>query len=166
MECLQCKNRISEYLDNELSTLEYRDMEIHLEECSDCRDLMNELNNLSTATRLSIESIPVPPVLTDSIILSIQVERQRISKNQWLTGIFLILLSSPLLLLLTRVFSSILYLMYVTGSAIRRSLLTLLSAVSPWFMLSLGVFSVIVIITGTFVIKKLIYDFQINEVFQ
>lgn len=166
MECLQCRNRISAYLDNELSTLEYQDIKIHLEECSDCRDLMNELNNLSAATRLSIESIPVPPGLTNSIILSIQAERQRISKNQWLTGIFIILLSSPLLLLLTRAFSSILYLMYITGSAIRRSLITLLSAVSPWFMLSLGIFSVIVIITGIFIIKKLIYDLQLNEVFQ
>lgn len=166
MECLQCMNRISEYLDHELSTLERQDMEAHLEECSDCRNLMNELNTLSEATRLSIESIPVPPGLTDSIILSIQAEKQRTSKNQWFTGILLILLSSPLLVLLTRTFSSVFNLMYVTGAAFWRSSMTLLNLVSPGLMLSLGIFSGICVIASTFVIKKLIHDFQLNEVFQ
>lgn len=166
MECQQCMERISEYLDHELSTTECQDIEAHFEECSDCLNLKNELNALCEATRLSIESIPVPPGLTDKIILSIQAEKQRTSKNQWLTAIFLLLISSPLLLLLTRAFTRVFYLLYVIGAAIWRSLITLLSVVSPWFILSLGIFSVIVVITSTFVIKKLIHDFQLNEVFQ
>ena len=166
MECLQCMNRISEYLDNELSMTEYQDIAAHLEECSDCRNLMNELNTLSEATRLSVDSIPVPPDITDRIMLRIQAEKYKTSKNQWFTGILLILLSSPLLLFLKHTFFSVFYLMYVTAAIFWRSLMAMLNVVSPWFIFSLGIFSVIGIIISAFVIKKLIRDFQLNEVLQ
>ncbi|AFM42800.1 hypothetical protein Desaci_3925 [Desulfosporosinus acidiphilus SJ4] len=166
MECLQCMERISEYLDRELSTSEYQDMQAHLDECTDCRNTMNELTLLREATKLSIESIPVPLDLTDKIIMSILAEKHRTAKNQWFTSILLILLASPLLIVLTHTFFSVFYLIYATGTVFWRSLMTLLTVVSPWLMLSLGILSVIGITMGTLVIKNLISDFEFNEVFQ
>lgn len=166
MECLRCMEMISEYLDRELSTSEYQDMRAHLDECMDCRNTMNELTLLREATKMSIESISVPLDLTDKIIMSILAEKHRTAKNQRVTSILLILLSSPLLIVLTRTFSSIFYLIYATGTVFWRSSMTLLTVESPWLMLSLGILSVIGISMGAFVIKNLISDFEFNEVFQ
>lgn len=166
MECLQCIERMSEYLDRELSTSEYQDMQAHLDECMDCRNTMNELALLRESTKLSIESIPVPPDLANKILFSIQAEKHRTSKNQWITGILLILFLSPLLLFLTRTFSSIFNLIYTTSAVFWRSLMTLITVVSPWFMLSLGILSMAGIIMGAFVIQRLIRGFDLNEVLQ
>ena len=166
MECLQCMERMSEYLDRELSTSEYQDMQAHSDECSDCRNTMNELALLRESTKLSIESIPVPSGLANKILLSIQAEKYRTSKNQWITGILLILFLSPLLLFLTRTFSSIFNLIYTTSAVFWRSIMTLITVASPWFMLSLGILSIVGIIMGVFVIQRLIRSFDLNEVLQ
>ncbi|WP_425806590.1 anti-sigma factor family protein [Desulfitobacterium sp. Sab5] len=166
MECLQCMERISEYLDKELSESEHQDMQVHLDECKDCRNAMNELAHLREATKLSIDSIPVPPDLANKILFSIQEEKHKTSKNQWITGILLILFSSPLLLFLTRTFTSIFNLIYTTGAVFWRSLMTLITVVSPWFMLSLGILSAVGIIIGAIIILRLIRGFDLNEVLQ
>ncbi|WP_407311392.1 zf-HC2 domain-containing protein [Desulfosporosinus sp. SB140] len=166
MECLKCMARVSEYLDGELSMSESQEMKAHFDECTNCRNTINELNRLLEATKLSIESIPVPPDLTDKILLNIQVEKHKATKNLWFTSILLILLASPLLLFLTHTFYSIAHLFYATSAVLYRFLITLISFVPPWLMLSFGILLGLGITISSFIIKRLIHDLQLNGVFQ
>lgn len=166
MECRQCMERLSEYLDKELSLIEQQNVEAHLVGCSDCQNLMNELNALSEATKFSIESIPIPINLTDKILLSIQKEKHKIAKTQWLASVLLILFISPVFLLFTRAFSTIFYLIFTTSTAIWRSLVTLITAASPSIMLSVGILALTGISLGAYILKRLVQDFDLNGVFQ
>lgn len=166
MECLQCMERLSEYLDRELLSVEQQQIEAHLEQCSDCRNLMNELNAVQEAVKFNIESIPVPSDLADKIFLSILKEKQQNAKSQWIASVLLILFISPVFLFFTRTFSSVFCLFYTTGIAFWRSLVTLMSAAFPSIMLSVGILALTGITLGFFVIRKLIHDFEMNGVFQ
>ncbi|MDP4127109.1 MAG: anti-sigma factor [Bacillota bacterium] len=166
MKCVQCMERLSEYLDRELSSVEQQQVETHLEECSDCRNLMNDINALREAVKFNIESIPAPPDLVDKILLSIQKEKQKNAKSQWIASVLLIFIISPVFLLFTRAFSSIFYLFYTTGIAFWRSFVTLMTVVSPSIMLSVGILALTGISLGFFAIRKLIHDFEMNGVFQ
>lgn len=166
MECLQCMEQLSEYLDSELSSIGQQQIEAHLEECSDCRNLMNELNSLQEAVKLNVERIPAPPDLVDKILLSIQSEKQKNAKSQWIAGVLLILFISPAFLFFTRAFSSVFYLFYTTGIAFWRSYVTLMTVASPSIMPSVGILALTGISLGFFAIRKLIHDFEMNGVFQ
>lgn len=166
MECLQCIERLSEYVDRELTSVEQQQVEAHLEECSDCRNLVIELNALREAVKFNIESISTPPDLADKILLGIQKEKQKNAKGQWIASVLIILLISPGLLFFTRTFSSVFNLIYTTGIAFWRFLVTLMTVASPSIMLSLGILALIGITLGFFTIRKLIRDFEMNGVFQ
>lgn len=54
---------LSAYLDGALSTIEHRDLSVHLASCSDCRDDLHELD----AARTAVRALPVlePPEFLD-----------------------------------------------------------------------------------------------------
>ena len=164
MECLQCMERLSEYLDGELSANEYRDIEIHLQCCPDCRKVMDDLAAVSKEINLSIASIPIPTNLSVRIISAIEKEQHNTAKDIWLTSMLLAVFASPVLLIFSRTFSSMFHLVYTTGSAFWRSLLTFVTLFSPWVTVTVGILSLFLTIIGLYIIKTLLTKFEVNEV--
>lgn len=164
MECMQCMERLSEYLDGELDANEYREIEAHLQCCPDCRKVEDELAALSKEINLSIASFPIPTNLSVRILSTIQKEQHNTTKDLWLTSILLAFFASPILLIFSRTFSSVFYLVYTTGSAFWRSLLTLVTLFSPWVTVTVGILSLFLTIMGLYIIKTLLTKFEVNEV--
>jgi hypothetical protein len=165
MDCLQCIEQLSEYLDGELSTSEYRDIETHIQCCPECCKVKDELASVSKEIYLSIASIPIPNNLTERILSAIELEQQKAAKDLWLTSILLAAFASPILLIFTRTFSSVFHLVYATGSAVRHSLIALVMFISPWVTVTVGVLSLFVMVMGSYIIKVLLNKFEVNEVF-
>lgn len=164
MECLQCMERLSEYLDGELDANKYRDIEVHLQCCPDCRKVMDDLAALSKEINLSIASIPISTNLTVRIFSAIEKEQHNTAKDIWLTSIFLAVFASPVLLIFSRTFSSVFHLVYATGSAFWRSLMTLVTLFSPWVTVTMGIISLFLMVMGLYIIKTLLTKFEVNEV--
>ena len=88
MECLQCMERLSEYLDGELDANKYRDIEVHLQCCPDCREVMDDLAALSKEINLSIASIPISTNLTVRIFsaASSEISRPNLSSRPMMSS--------------------------------------------------------------------------------
>lgn len=166
MECQQCRGWLSEYLDGELSGADYEEMKSHLELCPDCRQVMDELAAITQEIILSIESIPIPTNLTFKILSVIKKEKEKAAKQLWLTGILLAVFASPLLIVFSRIISSVFYLVYATGTVFWRSLIAFVMDVSPWATVAIGISSLLVMIMGASIIKALLSKFEMDEVFQ
>lgn len=164
MECLQCMERLSEYLDGELDAKEYKEIKVHLECCPDCHKVMEDLAAVSKEINLSIASIPIPTNLSVRILSAIQKDQHNTAKDIWLTSILLAVFASPILLLFSRTFSSVFYLIYATGFAFWRSLMTFVTFFSPWFTVTVGILSLFLMAMGLYIIKMLLTKFEVNEV--
>lgn len=164
MECLQCVERLSEYLDEELDADEYREIEAHLQCCPDCRRVMSELAAVSKEINLSIVSTPIPTNLSVRILTAIEKEQHNTAKDLWLTSILLAVFASPVLLIFSRTFSIVFHLVYATGSAFWRSLMTLVTLFSPWATVTVGILSLLLMVMGLYIIKTLLIKFEVNEV--
>lgn len=164
MECLQCVERLSEYLDEELDANEYWEIEAHLQCCPDCRQVMDELTVVSEEINLSISSIPIPTNLSMRILSAIEKEQHNTAKDILLTSILLVVLASPILLVFSRTFSSVFHLVYATGSVFWRSLMILVTLFSPWAMVTVGILSLVLMVIGLYSIKTLLTKFEVNEV--
>lgn len=164
MECLHCMERLSEYLDGELDDNEYQDIEAHLQYCPDCRKVTEELAAVSKEINLSITSIPIPTNLSIRILSAIEKEQQNNIKDIWLTSIFLAVFASPILIVFTRTFSSLFYLVYATGSAFWRSIMTFNMIFFPWLTMTMGILSLFLMAIGFYIIKTLLTKYEINEV--
>ncbi|WP_088186422.1 zf-HC2 domain-containing protein [Desulfosporosinus sp. FKA] len=159
MECLQCIEHLPELLDGELDANKYRKIEDHLHRCPDCRQVRDELAALSKEINQSIASIPVPTNLSMRILSAIEKEQYNTAKDIWLTSILLAILH-----VFSRTFSSVFHLVYATGSAFWRSLMTIVTLVSPWAAVTVGVLSLVLMITGLYIVKTLLTKFEVNEV--
>lgn len=164
MECLQCMGRLSEYLDGELSSNEYRVMQAHMEFCPDCQTVFSELAALREKVKQSIDHTPVPANLSERILLTIQKEQQKATHDLWLTGILLIIFTSPLLLFFSRTFISLFRLGCTTSAVFWRSLITL-EAVSPWVTVAIVLLSLLVMVLGGYMMKTLLMEFEGKEVY-
>ncbi|WP_407312755.1 anti-sigma factor family protein [Desulfosporosinus sp. SB140] len=164
MECLQCIEHLSEFLDGELDANKYREIEDHLHCCPECRQVRDELAALSKEINQSIASIPVPTNLSMRILSAIEKEQYNTAKDIWLTSILLAVFASPILLVFSRTFSSVFHLVYATGSAFWRSLMTIATLFSPWATVTVGVLSLVLMTMGLYIIKTLLTKFEVNEV--
>lgn len=164
MECLQCIEKLADYLDGELSAAECRDIEAHLQGCPDCSKVREELMVLPKEINLSINCVSAPANLTKQIFIAINKEQKRTVKNVWITGIILILLASPILLFFSHTFLSIFRLLHAAGSVFRLSFTTLVNYISPWFTVTIGIIALIVMAVSAYTIKVLLTNSKVNEV--
>jgi hypothetical protein len=72
--------------------------------------------------------------------------------------------ATPVLLVFSRTFSSVFHLVYATGSAFWRSVMTLVTLISPWVTVTVGILSLFLMAVGLFIIKTLLNKFEVNEV--
>lgn len=73
MNCEQMTMLLSAYLDGELSVQEEKQMQEHLEQCADCRALLEQLQTLHTSFS-DLEEIPAPEGFVDGVMSRIQAE--------------------------------------------------------------------------------------------
>jgi anti-sigma factor RsiW len=68
MTCSQITNRLSRYLDGELSRWSHWKVEIHLRYCPKCAAVMRELAEVDGALLQSARETPAPAYLTDAVM--------------------------------------------------------------------------------------------------
>lgn len=164
MECLQCIEHLSEYLDGELDAHKYREIEEHLQCCPDCRKIKDELAAVRKEINLRVNSIPIPANLSVRILSAIRKEQHHTKKDIGLTVILLAVFASPVLLVFSRTFFSVFHLLYATGSAFWRSTMTLVTLFSPWVTVTVGMLSLFLMAMGLYIIKTLLTKFKVSEV--
>ncbi len=88
MDCQQCNEAISAYIDNELSVPEAREIELHLESCPPCAE---ELESLRESARF-IEAHMRPPELRPEIWRGVQtrVSAMKAPSSAWDFSSFLL----------------------------------------------------------------------------
>ena len=57
MNCTQSQNMLDDYVDGSLSAIQLNDVQAHLNDCNDCRDIFTQTENVLVA----LKDIPVPP---------------------------------------------------------------------------------------------------------
>jgi hypothetical protein len=54
MNCIDCQELLSEYADNDLPSLEYSQVTSHLESCTECREMLEDLRVILEACRIDV----------------------------------------------------------------------------------------------------------------
>ena len=57
MNCTQSKNLLDDYVDGSLSAILLSNVQAHLKNCNECKDVFTQANNLLIA----LKDMPVPP---------------------------------------------------------------------------------------------------------
>ena len=73
MNCEQMNDLLWAFLDGELTAQEEEQMHAHLEQCADCRALLEQLQTLRTSFS-DLEEIPAPEGFADGVMKRIKVE--------------------------------------------------------------------------------------------
>ena len=73
MNCEQMNDLLSAFLDGELTTREEEQMNAHLEQCAECRALLEQLQTLRTSFS-DLEEIPAPEGFVGKVMDSIKAE--------------------------------------------------------------------------------------------
>ena len=163
MECQECLERMSEYIDGELCNFEHAEIKAHLLSCQNCQNVAREFQMLHERVQQSLENTPVPIDLEQRILIAIEREQQKVSKQRVFTFITLVLLGSPLLLLSPFILR-IVHLFYATGYAfwqVKTVLLTLLPTTTSW---GIGVTSFFLSVIGIYMIRALLRGNRFKEV--
>lgn len=163
LECQESLEWISEYIDGELCDSEYEEIKVHLLSCQNCKNVAREFQMLHERVQQSLENSPVPIDLEQRILIAIEREQQKVSKQRVFTLITLVLLGSPLLLLSPFLFK-IAHLFYTTGYAfwrVKTVLLMLLPTTTSW---GIGVTSFFLSVIGIYMILALLRGSRFKEV--
>ncbi len=163
MECQECLERISEYIDGELCNSEHAEIKAHLLSCQNCQNVAREFQMLHERVQRSLENSPVPIDLERRILIAFEREQQKVSKQRIFTLITLVLLGSPLLFLLPFLLR-IVHLFYATGYAfwrVKTVLLMLLPTTTSW---GIGVTSFFLSVFGIYMIRALLRGSRLKEV--
>jgi hypothetical protein len=54
MNCDNCQDLLSEFADNELSSREYSEISLHLDSCTECREMLEDLKTILDACRIDV----------------------------------------------------------------------------------------------------------------
>ncbi|MDR3587527.1 MAG: zf-HC2 domain-containing protein [Desulfosporosinus sp.] len=163
MECQESLERISEYIDGELCDSEYEEIKIHLLSCQNCQNVAREFQMLHERVQQSIENTPVPVDIEQRILVAIEREQRKVSKQRVFTLVTVALLGSPLLLL-SPFLLKIVHLLYTTGYAfwrVKTVLLTMLPTTTSW---GIGVTSFFLSVIGINMIRVLLRGSRFKEV--
>lgn len=163
LECQECLERMSEYIDGELCNFEHAEIKAHLISCQNCQNVAREFQMLQERFQRSLENSPVPIELEQRILIAVEQEQQKVSKQSVFTLITLVLLGSPLLLLLPFLLR-IVHLFYATGYAfwrVKTVLLMLLPTTTSW---GIGVTSFFLSVFGIYMIRALLRGSRLKEV--
>ncbi|MDA8443253.1 MAG: zf-HC2 domain-containing protein [Peptococcaceae bacterium] len=164
MDCRAYAPNISAYVDGELSQAEQLVVKHHLEQCSECRQLADDFLHLGENFRANINILPVPYYLTQSVLLSLKREHNKLTHLQmWFTGITIAVMVSPILILFSPLLTTLLHLSYVAFGAIWRMLPALLQ-IMPVSLLAVGAGTTIAIIVGIYFIRTLMRGISYDEV--
>ncbi|WP_047154337.1 anti-sigma factor family protein [Aneurinibacillus tyrosinisolvens] len=88
--------QLSEFLDDELSEEENQRVSVHLESCSSCRAVFQDLSFLSTSIHKEWVTYDASDDLTERIFADIQQSENMFSKSRWIFGFVLGTLMSVL----------------------------------------------------------------------
>ncbi|WP_157998404.1 zf-HC2 domain-containing protein [Desulfosporosinus sp. OT] len=163
LECHESLERISEYIDGELCDTEYGEIKVHLLSCQNCQNVAREFQMLHEKVQQSLENTPVPIDLEQRILIAIEREQQKVSKQRVITLIALVMLGIPLLLL-SPFLLRIVHLFYSTGYAfwrIKTVLMMLLPTTTSW---GIGVTSFFLTVIGIYMIRALLRGSRFKEV--
>jgi hypothetical protein len=122
-----------------------------------------ELQMLHERVQQSLENIPVPIDLEKRILIAVERERQKVSKQRVVTLISLVLLGSSFLFLLPFLLR-ILHLIYAMGYAfwrIKTVLLMMLPNTTSW---GIGVTAFFLGVFGIYIIRSLLRGGRLKEV--
>ena len=86
MNCAQCEDRLSDYLENALDVAERAGMEMHLESCSACSELLKDVQNVMQWGRELQVQLP-PPWLAPRIVTSTPLV-VRITWRDWAASLW------------------------------------------------------------------------------
>ncbi|MHB1652802.1 MAG: anti-sigma factor family protein [Desulfitobacteriaceae bacterium] len=164
MNCDECMERISEYLDEELSQLECLEIKAHLECCPECRAMSNQFQSIHLNLVNAVNEIPVPVGLEERILLSLRHEQELTRKRVWLSGLILVVLGIPVLTLFSPLFLSLLRFLYTTTSVFLRTWPTLIHLVSPVLGIGLTLSVLFIAALGLYFLRSLLRGFRFNEV--
>lgn len=166
MECRDCFEWISEYVDGELAAKRLVELEDHLNTCPACRASEQELRELHQGVKGAIESFMLPQGLEERIVRSVWAsDRTGQQVRAVWTAFLLAALLSPFFLFLSPVFAMFLNLIYVSGMALWRTGFTLLRSAPAPLSLSLGVAGLVLMGLGSYLVRKLLRETSVNEVF-
>ena len=163
MECEESLERISEYIDGELCDTEYEEVKVHLLSCQNCQNVAREFQMLHERVQQSIENTPVPIDVEQRILIAVQREQRKVSKQRVISLIALVMLGSPLLLL-SPFLLRIVHLLYATVYAfwrIKTVLMMLLPSTTSW---GIGVTSFFLCVIGSYMILALLRGSRFKEV--
>lgn len=163
LECQESLERISEYIDGELSDSEYEEIKVHLLSCHNCQYVAKEFQMLHERVQQSLEDAPIPIDLEQRILIAIEREQQKVSKQRVITLIALVMLGSPLFLLSPFLLRFV-HLFYSTGYVfwrIKTVLMMLLPTSTSW---AIGVTSFFLSVIGIYMILALLRGSRFKEV--
>lgn len=165
MNCDDCLEKISEYVDGQLTAWEENNIKNHLHVCPECRQIYLELTELSTDIMESIQEIPVRGDLGMAVLAAVKADR--IAKLRTLTGLtiaVLILLGSPILFLFSHRIVVLTRLAYSLGLTFLSLAQGALSKMPPLTVfLSIGVLSLFLSL-GLYVMRGLLREPESGEV--
>jgi anti-sigma factor RsiW len=86
MDCDDCKDKLSAYIDNELSPEESFSLEEHIQKCSSCAHEMETLRQINVLMGGLPEQTPSPAFLQRTVCKAAAVRRRSSWKNRFLNN--------------------------------------------------------------------------------
>lgn len=163
MECRECLENISAFIDGELESDLQHQMESHLHTCEDCQNAADRLRALNTVLLQAYETVQAPTDLEERILLSIRQEKKRAKQQFALTAFILVLLLSPLILLSSFVWGFV-QIVYTAGSLLGQAESALLQFIPLTFSWSIGLSAIVLSLSGLLLVRAMLKGLRYNEV--
>lgn len=163
MECRECSENISAFIDGELESDLKHQMKAHLHTCKDCQNVTSQLRTLNTTLVQAYDTVQIPTNLEERILLSIRQEKKRAKQQFALTAFILILLFSPFVLLSSLVWRFV-QIIFAAGSLLGHVESALIQFIPQTFSWSIGLIAVILSVSGLLLVWAMLKGLRYNEV--
>jgi len=163
MECRECLENISAFIDGELEGDLQEQIEAHLQTCEDCQRVANQLRVLNSGLVQAYDTVQIPTNLEERILSSLRQEKKKVKQQFVLTAFILVLLSSPFILFSSLVWG-FLHTIYAVGSLLGQAESALVQFIPPTFSWSIGLIAFILSVSGALLVRAMLKGIHVNEV--